>query len=235
MSVSVVIVAAGKGERFGSSGVSKVFAPLAGRPLIAYSLNAFNRMHEISEIILVAQSGVSRDTFRSAVGESPLGKVTSIIPGGSTRAQSVRSGLQAVSASVDIVLIHDAARPLITPSLVRSVIDGAEFFGAAIPVVKIKPTVKRVDAEGFVVKTQDRSFLREAQTPQGFKLNLIRDAFMQAQDADSATDDAYLIETFGGRVKAVEGDYRNIKITTPEDLELAERYINALQTESHKT
>lgn len=221
MKTSVVIVAAGRGERFGGD-IPKSFVDLNGKPMLAYSIEVFESMKEVSEIIIVTRPELIGSFWEKTFHKFDFKKIRHIIPGGATREDSVWEGLQRVSENQEVVLVHDAARPMIQFNLIEKIIAASFEWGSAIPALKVKPTLKEVDAEGFIVKTQDREHLWEAQTPQGFRVEVIRNAFEKAgRDRIKATDDAFLVEQAGGRVKIVDGDPENIKITTQEDLKWA--------------
>ncbi|MBI1871511.1 MAG: 2-C-methyl-D-erythritol 4-phosphate cytidylyltransferase [Chlamydiae bacterium] len=222
MKISAIIVAAGKGERFGGN-IPKAFFPLNRKPLLAYVLEAFNQVSDIVEIIVTLRSSLMGEFWEKQMGKFSLVKPIKLVQGGETRSDSVWNALQKVDRESEIVLIHDAARPFVTLQLISDVIEGALKWGASIPGLRVKPTIKEVNPKGFIVKTHDREKLFEAQTPQGFRVDLLKEAFKKASSTRSiATDEAFLIESQGGRVKVVEGDEKNIKITTPADLEWAE-------------
>lgn len=206
MEAWAVVVAGGSGTRFGGP---KQFADLAGRSLIDRSLEAAREA--CAGVVLVVPAGRAGDP-------EPDWKADGVVPGGTTRSASVRSGLAAVPASAQVIAIHDAARPLARPELWRAVIDavsaGAD---AAIPAAPVTDTVKEVGPDGHLV-TLDRSRLVAVQTPQAFRAELIRAVHA---DGGEATDDAALVEAAGGRVALVPGPGDNIKITSPEDLLVA--------------
>ncbi len=212
--ICVIIVAAGSGVRFKSK-TPKAFALLKGRPLIHHSLAIFEQIPAIHAIIVVGRKDYL-GRFQSLRLRFP--KIQEIVPGGRTRAGSVKCGLAALPTKAGIVLVHDAARPLISKSLVERLIAAVRRHKAAIVGVPVKATVKEVGRGQWVRRTPRRDHLWEAQTPQGFYTDLLRRAHRQA---GPATDDAMLVERLGSKVKMVMGDYRNIKITTPEDLRLA--------------
>jgi 2-C-methyl-D-erythritol 4-phosphate cytidylyltransferase len=161
-----------------------------------------------------------------------LVKVKSIVSGGDFRQDSVWRGLQEVSADADVVLIHDCARPFVTKDIIEKCIEAAWEFGAAVPAVSVKNTVKKVSDDGFIEETVDRNFLWEVQTPQTFTRSIIIEAHQSynngkaAGDIEEASDDAYLVEKLGGKVKIVESSYDNFKITTPNDVLYADFLIN---------
>jgi 2-C-methyl-D-erythritol 4-phosphate cytidylyltransferase len=198
-----VVVAGGTGSRFGAA---KQFAELAGRPLVAWSLDTARQ--SCQGVVLVVPAGTPAGAW----------DVDAVVTGGATRAESVRAGLAAVPATAEIIAVHDAARPLARPELWRAVLDairaGAD---GAIPAAPVTDTVKEVDTDGRLV-TLDRSRLVAVQTPQAFRASVLRRAHLAGEDA---TDDAALVEAAGGRVVLVEGPADNLKITSPSDLIVA--------------
>lgn len=212
-----IIVAAGRSERMG--GLDKVFATLAGRPLLAWTLAAFKKCDAIDGIVVVA-SAESLARMRAFVAEWRFDTVTAVVPGGATRQLSVRAGIDA-AADAAIVAVHDGARPLVTPELIARGVALARETGAALCAVPARDTIKDVEGDPPVVAaTPDRARAWLAQTPQVFDRQLLLDAHARA-DAD-ATDDSALVEAAGHPVRVYVGDYANIKITTPEDLIVAE-------------
>jgi 2-C-methyl-D-erythritol 4-phosphate cytidylyltransferase len=216
--VSAIIVAAGKGRRFGHK-VSKAVLKLNSRPVIAYSLAVFNAHPQVKEIIVVGNPG-NIPALRNIIKREKIAKPIKIVPGGKERRDSVAQGLQAANPQADLILIHDAARPFITKSLVSSLVKEARKMGAAIAAVPVKATIKKVQSGLAVEKTLARKSLWEIQTPQVFKGSLILKAYKKFKRLP-ATDDAMLVERLGVKVKVVLGSYSNIKITTPEDLTMA--------------
>jgi len=220
MKTAVIIVAAGRGRRMGSS-LPKVFLPLAGQTVLARSVRAFLHHPRIARVVVAVADEAAT---RRALGED-AGRVA-MVAGGERRQDSVLSGLASIG-DADIVLIHDAARPLVEPSLIDAVIVAASKYGAVVPVTPVAATVKRLGGDGFVAATVPRQEFGLAQTPQGFQAKLLRRAFESGNDDETATDDAALVERLGVRVRAVEGSPRNIKITVPADLALAESLLAA--------
>ena len=215
--VSAVIVAAGSSRRMG--GTDKLAAPLAGSTVIAHTIRAFQESAEVGEIVLVLRQGAERSALEGASG---CNKLSRIVHGGDTRTQSAYAGVMACDAGAEIILIHDGARPLVTKEVIRSAVEGARKYGAAVPVTPVTDTVK-VGKDGFADSTPDRSTLFAAQTPQAFRAELIKAALQDAVDKKlSLTDDCAAVERLGMHVKLVEGDVRNRKITLPADLALAE-------------
>ena len=212
-----VIVAAGSASRMG--GIDKVMAPLGGEPVIKRTVRAFDSCDAIAEIVVV-----TRKDQLAAVSDlcAEFTKVTAVVVGGSSRVESVHLGLNALSDKVKLAAIHDGARPLATWQMIDRVVRAANSYGAAAPAVPVKDTIKEV-AGGIVKGTPDRSALRAVQTPQVFDFDLLRGALKKAMlEEANITDDCSAVENMGMSVKIVEGDERNIKITTPLDLKIAE-------------
>jgi len=192
--------------------------PLLGKPVILYSIEAF-RNAGVCDIIITA--GENNHESISSLTAGIAGVRARVVIGGSTRGESALRGINAVSQSFGIAAVHDGARPLVTPRLIKEVTAAAEKFGAAIAAVKIRDTVKK-EAGGFVAATLDRETLYSAQTPQAFDLRLYREAAASVSDFGQLTDDSMLFEKIGVKVRVVPGDYSNIKITSPEDMIIAE-------------
>lgn len=223
MSAAAVIVAAGSGSRFG--GEPKQFRQLGGAPLLAWCCGTFSRQSRVSELVVVVPERIV---------ESPPAWLSDlagrIVAGGETRRESVARGLEALSGDLATVLVHDGARPFATPGLIDRVLNASREF-AAVPGLSLTDTVKMVDAGDRVLSTLDRDRLRTVQTPQGFPLRLLRDLHASAERKSTrATDDAYLAELAGVPVRIVEGTSLNLKVTTPEDLALAEWLISSGRT-----
>ena len=210
-----IIVAAGRSERMG--GVDKVLAPLVGRPLLAWTLGAFKKCDAIDQVIIVASES-SLDRVDALVREWRFTKVTAIVPGGATRQASVRAGIDAANGAA-IVAVHDAARPLVTPELIARGVALARASGAALCAVPSRDTVKDVQ-DGVVRATPARARMWLAQTPQVFDRALLLEAHERA--VEDATDDAALVEALGRDVHVYEGAASNVKITTPDDMIIAE-------------
>lgn len=219
-----IIVAAGRSERMG--GADKVTVELVGRPLIAWPLAAFRRCDAISGVIVVAgRSSVSR--ISALVEEWRFDNVVDVVPGGDTRQQSVRAGIDAATRA-DIVAIHDAARALVTPELIARGVALARESGAAVCAVPARDTVKEADGDPPVVRaTPERARMWLAQTPQVFDRALLLRAHDAASASADATDDAALVEALGHAVRVYEGASWNLKITTPDDLLVAEALLRA--------
>ncbi len=204
------------------STINKQFMLLGGVPVVSRTVRVFAGMPEIVEIVLVVRSdelALASETVVQAYG----GGITRAVAGGRTRQESVQKGLDAISTESELVLIHDGARPLIEAELVREVIAAAQQYGAAIAAVPVKDTVKMVE-DGIVSETLPREKLWSIQTPQAFKREIICEAHRLGVGL-GATDDAGLVENLGYEVRVVPGSYKNIKITTPEDLLLAEAFL----------
>jgi 2-C-methyl-D-erythritol 4-phosphate cytidylyltransferase len=227
MKVQAIIPAAGLGQRLKSSLV-KALVPLQGRPLVVRTLEIFEQCALIDSI-LVAAPYEQLDDFKKVVKEYNLKKVKQVVPGGKRRCDSVLGALKEIDSDTQFIVIHDGARPFVTEQLLSQCIREALKSRAAIAAVPVKPTIKAVDAKSLnILKTLDRNILWEAQTPQVFEKELLVKAYASL-GAATPTDDASLIEQLGIKVKIVEGQYQNIKITTPEDLVLAEVLLGALK------
>ncbi|KJE27235.1 2-C-methyl-D-erythritol 4-phosphate cytidylyltransferase [Geobacillus kaustophilus] len=219
MNYEAIVLAAGQGKRM-NAGMNKQFLELGGEPLIVRTLNVFERDERCARIVLVVNPA-ERSRFELLLDRFRIRKVAAFADGGEERQHSVYNGLQAL-AGEEIVLIHDGARPFVRVHHLHELADAAIQYGAAIPAVRVKDTIKKVDGL-FVEQTIDRSSLWAVQTPQAFRLSLIMEAHKAAKQAGYlGTDDASLVERIGKPVKIIEGDYRNIKLTTPEDLLFAE-------------
>lgn len=220
---TAIIVAAGSGTRFGGER-PKQFVELLGRPMILHTLSRFEECPSVDEVVLVLSNAGMRE-FDSISRGLDLAKLRSVVAGGETRARSVQNGLRAVDPSTEIVAVHDGARPLVTSDEIARTIRYAENSGAACLVAEISDTVKRVH-DGTIVETVDRESLRRALTPQAFRYDILRRAFDLADLDASVTDECYLVERLGIPIACVEGSSRNIKVTRPEDLKLAEMYLS---------
>ena len=213
---SAIVTAAGQGTRFGAK---KAIQLLKGRPLLAWAVSNFEKIETFGEIIVTIPPDDAEDFYADLISSENFQKVR-FVKGGETRYESVRKGFFTVRNEDGIVLIHDAARPLVSRELIEKVLDGAEQYGAAIPVVPVNETVKEAK-DGKVVRTIPRESLFLAQTPQGFRFNVLREAYSKIKDV-IVTDEAMLVELAGHGVYIVEGDPRNIKITNRFDLLQAE-------------
>lgn len=228
---SVIIAAGGRGTRFDGDR-PKQFLELLGKPIILHTLERFERCEAVDEIILVLPED-EINTFVPIAESSKIGKLKRIVVGGPTRAESVRNGLEAVDPSTDIVAVHDGARPLVTGKEIAAVIERAAETGAACLVAAVTDTVKTVE-NGSILGTVDRSKLRRALTPQAFRYDILRRAFEGATLDETVTDECYLVEKLGVEISAIEGDPRNIKITRPDDIIVAEAYLVQLNLDATK-
>lgn len=219
-----VIVAAGSASRMG--GIDKVMAKLHGEPMIVHTLRAFEACDAVSEIVVVTREDLILP-ITGLTGAFP--KVRAVVAGGKSRQESVHLGLNALSEKVKLAAVHDGARPLVTWQLIDRVVRAAGTYGAAAPAIPVKDTIKVV--EGRVVKsTPDRAVLFAVQTPQVFDFDLLRGALKKAEmDGTQVTDDCSAVENLGMAVKIVEGDERNLKVTTPMDLKIAEMMMEEMQ------
>ena len=218
-----IIVAAGSASRMG--GVDKQMLKLQDTPVIVHSLRAFDNLGFIDGIIIVTKKdGVLN--IQNLVSEYKISKVTDIVEGGSSRAQSVINGITACGDDVGLVLIHDGARPLVTEKIITDVKNAAELYGAATCAVPQKDTIKIIDSTGRIVATPKREELVSVQTPQGFRFSTIRKAIAEfGGNYQDITDDCSFVELNGGTVYTVSGSYENIKITTVEDIPIAEQIL----------
>jgi len=222
MQAEVIIVAAGKGERMGRE-LPKPFLPLCGTPLLIHTLRAVAQSLFITRIIIVVapeREALCCDLLRKY---APLRIPVTVVHGGAERQDSVRLGLAALESTSEIVAIHDAARPFLDRKILECSIEAAADYGGALVAVPARDTIKRVAEDGTVLETIPRQQLWFAQTPQTFRVSLIREAHARAvAEGVTATDDAALIERLGKPIKIVLGSQQNFKITTPEDLQFAE-------------
>ena len=211
-----VIVAAGTASRMG--GIDKVMAELDGEPMILRTVRAFQECDPIREIVIVTREDLLESV---AALTSGMDKVKAVVSGGKSRQESVAKGLNALSDKVKLAAIQDGARPFATWQMIDRVIRAANTYGAAAPAIPVKDTIKVVNG-GVVTNTPDRKTLMAVQTPQVFDIALLRGALVKAEtDGAEVTDDCSAVERMGMSVKIVEGDERNIKITTPMDLKVA--------------
>jgi len=224
MEWGAVVVAAGRGSRMGAP-VNKIYLELDGRTVLANALDAFEKCVSVSSVVLVIGPG-ERESAEAVVSGGRFGKVEAIVDGGAERQDSVFLGLEALRTKG--ALVHDAARPLVTPEQIAACCAAAEEHGAAALAVPVKDTIKVSDGGGFIVSTPERRLLWNVQTPQAFAREELMEAHRLAkQSGAAATDDAMLLERLGRKVAIVPGDYANLKITTPEDLPIAELLLAA--------
>ena len=219
-----VIVAAGTASRMG--GIDKVMAELDGEPMILRTVRTFQNCDAIKEIVVVTREDLILPIMRLCAG---LSKVQAVIRGGASRQESVQLGLNAMSGKVKLVAVQDGARPLITEAVIDRTVRAAHTYGAAAPGIPVKDTIKVVTG-GVVKETPDRAILQAVQTPQVFDFDLLRGALKKAQeDGAAVTDDCSAVERLGMAIKIVEGDERNIKVTTPMDLEIAKLLLEEMK------
>ena len=221
MKTAAILVAAGSSARMKSGGASKTMMEIGGEPVLSRTLRAFENTACISKIVIVARA-CDFDAIQKA--SAFVTKPLTITEGGKERQDSVSNGA-ALCGDAEYIAVHDAARPFITPEEIETVCADAEKYGAATLAVPVKDTIKVAAADGTVCATPERSTLRAIQTPQVFRLSLYKEALCLAKNAGKKyTDDCQLIEAAGGKVYLTPGDYKNIKITTPEDLLVAEAF-----------
>jgi 2-C-methyl-D-erythritol 4-phosphate cytidylyltransferase len=219
---TAIVLAAGRGSRM-NAGMNKQFMPILGKPLLAHTLEIFQACRQVGSIILVAGKGELELCRKLIVEPYGFSKVDKLIEGGNERQESVYKGLLALEADCGIVLIHDGARPILPGDIIERCIEGAEKYGAVSAGMPAKETVKILDNKGFVKYTPQRELVWITQTPQAFRRDLIKRAHENAiAEGISGTDDASLVEILGEKVKMLESSYENIKITTPEDIIVAE-------------
>ena len=225
-----VVLAAGQGRRM-QSAVQKQYLLLSVKPVLYYSLAAFETCSFMDEIILVTQKDEIEYCRREIIRKYGFRKVTKIVAGGAERYLSVYEGLKNVDGS-GYVYIHDGARPFVNEEILQRVQAGVEKYQACVAAMPVKDTIKIAGEDGFAKDTPDRKHVWMIQTPQAFEISLIKDAYqkLMEQSIDSVTDDAMVLEkTEGKKVKLIEGSYRNIKITTPEDLDIAEIFMKKIK------
>lgn len=222
MAIPVIIVAAGSSTRM--QGINKQFMPILGVPVIARTLMKFNLCADISKIIVVTSRDCICD-MQLICEKYMINKLCDIVEGGSNRHESVMNGIARLDITDTKVLIHDGARPFVETRTISEVVSALNGFDAALCVNKINDTVKMVSADGIVQSTVDRSTLYAAQTPQGVDIKKYKDACDSIENVDLFTDDASIMEASGFKVKAVVGSGKNIKITTPDDIIIAESLV----------
>lgn len=226
MTASAILLAGGSGRRMG--GVDKLMIQVGGMPLLRRVLRAFSDCPAVDRVVLVAREDRIPE-YAGLASSWGFAKVSAIVAGGAERQDSVWSGLEALVPPPDIVLVHDAARALVTPDLIGRCIAAAVEFGAAIPAARVSDTIKRVAAgdEAQIAETLDRSLLRAAQTPQTFRYELIRAAYEPlVRQRLLVTDDAAAVERAGHPVRLVDSDATNLKVTRPDDVLLAETVLS---------
>ena len=222
MKVTAIIVAAGKGKRMLHS-VPKHFIRLEDRPVLAYTLDVFEKCPDVHQILIVSRSGEEDYCLREVVEKYGYKKVLKIVIGGDRRQDSVYNGIQELDEDTDIVVVHDGVRPFVSQNTLSNAIKLAMFADGVVTAVPVKDTIKNVGDDGIIRSTPDRSSMWYAQTPQVFKRRILEEAYLRAyNDKFTGTDESSLVERLGYKVKIVEGTSDNIKITTKEDLLFAE-------------
>ncbi len=222
---AVILAAAGKSSRFGDKNYKKPFAPLSGKPVWLHSAEKFLARKDVPQLVLVI-SAEDREYFLTKFGANVAILGIDLVDGGVERADSIQKALEALKPDVDFVAVHDAARPCIVDEWISEIFSAAAKTGAAIPAIPVGSTLKRI-AGGAIVETVPREGLWEAQTPQVFRRDLLMKAYAQ-RGGFNATDDAQLVERIGHKVSVVPGSRINVKITTRDDLRLAENLLKAL-------
>jgi len=218
--ITAIIAAAGSGKRMGR-GINKLFIPLNSEPILAHTIRALAGQPDIQHLIVAAAVN-DIEQITGLLQGMRLSISWQVVVGGEERQDSIRNALAQLPAETDYVLVHDGARPFADEVLIKRVVEAAEAYGSAIAAVPVKDTIKRIDSNGFVEGTPDRSALWAVQTPQVFRASILVEAYRQAQrEGVKVTDDAGLVERSGHEVKIVEGSYTNMKITTPEDVVVA--------------
>jgi 2-C-methyl-D-erythritol 4-phosphate cytidylyltransferase len=226
LSVIALVPSAGSGKRMAANGDNKPFLRLKGKPLLYYVLSGLERSKLVDSVVLVTKEKYIEEA-KKIVTKYGARKVTDIVPGGETRTQSVRNGLERIKAADDdIILIQDGVRPFLTESAIQATVETARQYGASVLGVQCTSTIKKVGAQDVIEETVDRKALWEAQTPQAFRYGVIREAYEKFKE-EEATDDSSFVERLGVKVRITPGDKNNIKITVPEDLALAEAILEA--------
>lgn len=226
--ISAIILAGGSGSRMGTK-VKKQYIRLQEKEVIAHTIETFNRIREISEIIVVAGKDELIYMEEEICKKYEYDKVSQVVEGGKERQDSVRNGIEKVDSECEYIIIHDGARPFIEEETIKECLAKAELTGASIVAVPVKDTIKVCDAQtGEVKETPNREMLWSVQTPQIFKSELIKEAHRYAKEHEIyGTDDSSLVEALGECVYIVQGKYTNIKITTPEDLIMGEKILES--------
>ena len=226
---TAIVLAAGQGKRMGTK-VQKQYLEIDGKPVLYYSLRAFEDSPIIDDIVLVVGEGQKEYCEKEILAKYGFGKVKKIVPGGTERYHSVWNGLKEISDE-GYVFIHDGARPFINEEILNRVYKDVKECKACVVGMPVKDTIKLADAEGFVDQTPERSLVWMIQTPQVFETSLVKKAYglLMEQENIQVTDDAMVVEKMlGYKVKLVQGSYENIKITTPEDLEIASIFVRKI-------
>jgi 2-C-methyl-D-erythritol 4-phosphate cytidylyltransferase len=232
MKVAAIIAAAGLGTRM-KQDTPKTYLHLGGKPILIHTLEVFERVPEVNEVLVVVHPEDLEFCQEEVIDAYPLKKVLRLVPGGKERQDSVYHALKVLkkeAANLDVILVHDGVRPLVDPALVRKVVAAARRHGGAILGIPCQDTLKRVNSKGVVVDTVDRAELWQVQTPQAFQAALLWRAYQEAMERGFyATDEAALVEALGETVVLVPGTCLNLKITTPDDLKMAEAILASMQ------
>lgn len=224
--ISVLIPAAGQGKRMESS-IRKPYLMLVDKPILSYTIERFEQNSVIDEILVIIDASDFEVCKRNVLTPYRYKKVCELVSGGRTRQESVFNGIRTLSDDVDFVIVHDGVRPFINDDIIYRCLNAASKYGASVSAVPVKETIKIANADNFIDRTPDRDHLWRVQTPQAFRKSLLVEAHRKAiQDKICVTDDAALVEKLGLPVKLVMGSYKNIKITTTEDLQIAKTLLN---------
>jgi 2-C-methyl-D-erythritol 4-phosphate cytidylyltransferase len=227
MKTDALIAAAGKGKRMGGR-VKKQFISLDGIPLLVYALKAFEEFEGVEQMYLVLDEGDFEYCKREIIQKYGITKVIQLVPGGNRRQDSVWNGLKAMEGHCDMVIVHDGVRPFVSGGILKRLVMAMKDYQAVVTAIPARDTIKRVDGSGTVLDTLQRNTLFHVQTPQGFRYDVINEAYERAlKEEEEGTDDAYFAERMGVQVKVIEGSPFNIKVTTPEDIALAHYILQA--------
>jgi 2-C-methyl-D-erythritol 4-phosphate cytidylyltransferase len=233
MKVAAIIAAAGLGRRM-QQDTPKTYLQLAGKPILIHTLEIFEKVPEVKEVLVVVHPEDLEFCQEEVIDPYPLKKVLRLVPGGKERQDSVYHALKVLkkeAADLDVILVHDGVRPLVDPDQVRKVVAAARRHGGAILGIPCQDTLKRVNSKGVVVDTVDRQELWQVQTPQAFQAALLWRAYQEAMERGFyATDEAALVEALGETVVVVPSTCLNLKITTPDDLKIAEAILSFRET-----
>lgn len=217
--IFALIVSAGNSSRMG--GIDKQLAMFGGKAVLEHTLTTFQRVANLNGIVLIVPSSKLAQ-MEYLCKKWKIDKTYTVCAGGNSRQESVKNGLLALPLDCDIVLIHDGARPLVSVESINELIKATKSHDLATLAMPVKDTIKKADGDNFVLNTPNRESLWLTQTPQGFRYSLLKKAYQEIKEVSFFTDDASLLEALGFKVKLVKGSYQNIKITTPEDLAIAE-------------
>lgn len=235
MKVTAIITSAGKGKRMGVTTTPKHFLHLEGRPILAYTLEAFENCTDINQVFLVVRLGEEEYCLNEVVEKYGFKKVFKVVIGGDRRQDSVYNAIKELDADTDIVVVHDGVRPFVSTKLISETIQLAMYADGVVVALPLKDTIKEVNEDGIITNTPNREHFRFVQTPQTFKKRILENAFISACNDDFfGTDEASIVERTGAQVKIIEGSPENIKITTKEDFLLAEVILRARKKQQVK-